>query len=255
MFFNKLKPSVTKEDKDWIDDSFLWFEGQYGRNYLKSVRIIEPTREFFNIEFSGKEEDAHFVLSKCLEYMDIKAVKVDLNFYSEAPIDFEEEGVFITQSEEGNELKDSYPLGTYSEASPNHFLIDLERGQLNDPHSMIATIAHELSHLILLGEGRIQENDEELTDLNCIALGFGIFISNNIFHFNQWQGASHHGWSTKRNGYLPEEVAAYAMALLSCYQNNPLNWTLHLNKTVKKMFDKNVKYLRANPVSLPFKNT
>jgi len=253
MLFGKPKPTVTPEDKEWVEDAFLWFEEQYSRDFLKRVKVIEPTKEFFGHQFLGKEEDAQFVLTKCMEYMDIKSVDVQLYFFSEAPLEFDDEGIVVTQKEDGAGTKDSYALGKYSEKGPNNFEIGLELSQLKNPQSMIATIAHELSHLILLGEGRLEENNEELTDLNCIALGFGIFISNSIFNFQQWHGTSHQGWNANRQGYIPEQVATYAMAVFNKYQNNLTDWSRHLNKGVKKMYERNLKYLNSNESFSKFK--
>ncbi len=253
MIFGKPKPTVTPEDKEWIEDAFIWFEDQYGRDFLKNLRIVEPTKEFFNHQFTGTEADAEFALNKITEFMDIKGANIELYYFSEAPMEFEDEGVVVTQNTEGTGTKDTYALGKYSENGPNKFEIGLELKQLKNPQSMIATLAHELSHLILLGEGRIDENQEELTELNCIALGFGIFTSNSIFNFQQWQGTIHQGWQANRLGYIPEQVAAYAMAIFNNYQNNPTNWSEHLNKGIKKMYEKNLKYLNSNENASRFK--
>ncbi|MEQ8903862.1 hypothetical protein [Ekhidna sp.] len=253
MLFGKPKPTVTTEDKEWIEDAFLWFEEQYGTDFLKNLRIIEPTKEFFDHNFTGTEKDAEYALKKCMEYMDIKMVNVELYFFSEAPMEFEDEGIVATQKADGPGTEDFYALGKYSEAGPNKFEIGLERKQLKNPQSMIATLAHELSHLMLLGEGRIDENNEELTDLNCIALGFGIFTSNSIFNFEQWQGSSHAGWQANRQGYIPEQAAAYAMAIFNNYQNNQTDWYRHLNKGIRKMYEKNIEYLNSSDLATKFK--
>lgn len=253
MIFGKQKPTVTPEDKKWIEDAFIWFEEQYGRDYLKSLRIIEPTKEFFDHQFTGTESDAEFALKKITEYMDIKGANIELYYFSEAPMEFEDEGIIATQNPEEAETKDNYALGKYSEDGLNKFEIGLELSQLKNPQSMIATLAHELSHMILLGEGRIDENDEELTDLNCIALGFGIFTGNSVFSFQQWQGSSHQGWQANRQGYIPEEVAAYAIALFKCYQNNNSDWHQHLNKSMSKLYKKNLTYLQSTKEEIRFK--
>ncbi len=251
MLFSKPKPTVSPEDKDWIEDTFLWFEKQYGSNYLKSIQIVEPTRDFFDHEFTGKEEDAEYLLNRLQELMDIKGYEVELDFFTESPMEFSDDGIGA-KIESPDTDENSFSLGKYSEKGRNRFKIELEINQLKSPESMIATLAHELSHLILLGENRLDENDEELTDLNCIALGFGIFTSNNIFSFQQWQGATHQGWQANRQGYIPEEVAAYAMALINKYQNNMENWPRHLNKRVRKMYDRNIKFLNSNIASTKF---
>jgi len=107
-------------------------------------------------------------------------------------------------------------------------------------------MAHELAHYKLLGEYRMDENDELLTDLTAVALGFGIFIGNSYFKFGQWTGTSHQGWRMKKRGYLPEQVIAYAMAWLAHYRNEDVSWKSYLNKTVRKYFEQSYKYIGQN---------
>lgn len=253
MFFGKPKPTVTPEDKEWIEDAFIWFEEQYGRDFLQNVKVIEPTKAFFDHQFTGTKADAEYALERCMDYMDLKITNVRLYYFSEAPMEFGDEGVMATQSPKGTGLQSNYALGKYAEDGLNNYNIGLEINQLRNPQSMIATLAHELSHLMLLGEGRLDTNDEELTDLNCIALGFGIFTANSLFNFQQWQGTSHQGWQASRQGYIPEQVATYAMAIFNEYQNNASDWTRHLDKGVKKMYQKNIKYLRSSAGTCRFK--
>ncbi len=209
MLFGKPKPTVTSEDQEWIEDAFIWFEEQYGRDYLKSLKIIEPTKEFFDHQFTGTEADAEYVLKKLIEYMDLKGTNIELYYFSESPMEFEDEGIVATQNSNGTGTQDNYALGTYSEGGPNKFEIGLELSQLKDPQSMIATLAHELSLMVPLGEGRLEENDEE--------------------------------------------VAAYALALFNNYQNNQSDWHQHLNKSMTKLYKKNLKYLQSTRDELRFK--
>lgn len=247
MLFSKSKPTVTPEDKAWVEEAFQWFESQYTPEYLRNLRIIEPTREFFDRDFDGSKEDALFVLEKVCEYMEVKDVDIQLYFFSEAPMQFTDEAIMAQVDEDENPA-----LGLYQQTGDNVFEIGIEINQLQDFQGMVSTMAHEVSHLILLGEGRLEENDEPLTDLNCIALGFGIFIGNNIFQFNQWTGVSHGGWRASKRGYIPEQIAAYAMALLQHYQGNTQNWSQYLNKSVKKMYEKNLKYLQTTSDPIDF---
>lgn len=245
MFFGKPKPTVTPDDKDWIEEAFVWLEQQYGQDFLKNVVTVEPTKQFFPIDFKGTEKNAEQLTEIICDYMQIKDVKIDLHYFSDKPLELAE-GIVTTQSEKGPGFQNKNKLGTYSEKGQNKYSIGIELELLKDPTDLIATIAHELSHLTLLGEGRLETNDEELTDLNTIALGFGIFTANSIFRFKQFQGTSHQGWQTQRRGYIPEQVAAYCLALLSNYQKkDDSSWTQFLNKSVKKMYDKNLEYLRT----------
>lgn len=253
MLFAKPKPTVTPEDKEWIEEAFLWFEKEYTREYLKNVRTIEPTKEFFPIDFKGTEKNAEDLTKIICGYMDIKDVQIDLHYFNDSPLELAE-GIVITQSEKGFRQVNKNVLGTYFENGHRKYSIGIELELLKNPTSLIATISHELSQVMLLGEGRLKVNDEELTDLNCIALGFGIFTCNTIFTFDQWQGSSHRGWQAQRRGYIPEEVATYALALLIMYQNKDnQNWTDYLNPSPKKKFRKNMKYLTTTSDEIRFK--
>lgn len=164
------------------------------------------------------------------------------------------EGIVTTQSESGFKQDSKNVLGTYLEVGYNKFSIGIELSVLKNPTLLISTIAHELSHLILLGEDRLNSNDEELTDLNSIALGFGIFICNSIFTFDQWSGSTHQGWQAQKRGYFPEQVASYAFALLTMYQEKDYRSFLgFLNPSTKKMFEKNIKYLKSTKDEILFK--
>ncbi|BDD08057.1 hypothetical protein FUAX_04890 [Fulvitalea axinellae] len=253
MLFGKVKPTVTPEDREWIENAFLWFENEYGSDFLKSVRIVEPTRAFFDYRFTQSKEDAFYTLEKACEIMGIDSQLVELYFFNDAPMDFQEEGVFATYNPDGAEAKDGYTLGLYSESETEKFRIGVEQQLLQNPESLISTIAHELSHFKLLGENRIEENDEELTDLNVIVFGFGIFLSNSIFNFQQWQGTSFGGWQANRSGYIPEQVATYAMALLQNYQGTEDTWSKYLKESVRKMYNRNLRYLRKTKDEVKFK--
>lgn len=85
MLFGSPKSSVTSDDKNWIEEAFLFLEKEYGREYLKSMKTIEPTKEFFPIDFKGTEENAEELTRIVCGYMDIKDVQIDLHYFSDSP--------------------------------------------------------------------------------------------------------------------------------------------------------------------------
>lgn len=107
---------------------------------------------------------------------------------------------------------------------------------------MVATLAHELSHIKLLGEERLLENDEQVTDLNTIIFGLGIFNANAAFA--SYQDFRSQGW--RKLGYLTQMDWGYALALFAQLrgENDP-DWTKHLCKNVKSDFAKSYRYLEA----------
>jgi hypothetical protein len=86
--------------------------------------------------------------------------------------------------------------------------IEIDEFQMKDPMTLVAVIAHELGHIILLRPGlvdRAEPDMEPLTDLLTVFLGFGIFTANAAFRFEQHQDGRPRGWSARRQGYLSEE--------------------------------------------------
>lgn len=232
---------VTETDKQWIERSIVFLAEMFGPEYFKALITITPEKKHFNTYFKGTEEDAEFILERLISIMHIDSWEIRLMFYSNRPTSFSD-GIVATPSEK---LHGSWKSssGKYVDKGLVHKGIWIETSQLNDPIRLTATIAHELAHYKLLGEYRIEENDELLTDLTAIAFGFGIFMGNSYFKFTQWTGSSHQGWKMQKRGYLPEQVIAYAMAYLAHYRNEDISWKHYLNKTMKKYFEQSYNYI------------
>ena len=109
-------------------------------------------------------------------------------------------------------------------------------------------MAHELSHYVLIGQKQIYEESEEnewLTDLLTIANGFGVFIGNTKFEFNQWQsGDGWGGWQYSIQGYLPQQIVGYAMAEIEVRRSEVIpDWTSYMKEDFRNDFLKSMKYL------------
>jgi len=241
---NKAELPVTQTDKEWIENGLQLLADMFGHEYLRSLPTITPDKRYFDHKFSGTEADAEFIFKRVAELMDIDTWEIKLMFYSEKPIAYSP-GITETPSAK---LKDSWTgsAGRYVDKGLGQKEIWLELEALKDALGMIATLSHELAHYKLLGEHRMETNDEHLTDLTSIAFGFGIFRANSYFKFSQWQSHRHHGWQMQKKGYLPEQMIAYAMAWLAHCRNEDISWKHHLNKTVRKYFERSYKYIDEN---------
>jgi hypothetical protein len=103
----------------------------------------------------------------------------------------------------------------FGETADERALIGIRQSLLKDPLTVVATIAHKLGHVILLDDGRLSrevEDMEPMTDLVTVYLGLGIFSANASCRFTKFRDERREGWSFSRHGYLPEEVYAYALA-------------------------------------------
>ena len=122
--------------------------------------------------------------------------------------------------------------------------------QLKDPLSLVATVAHELGHVILLGGGLMDpktQDHEPVTDLLTVFLGLGIFTANSAGRFSQYQDERHQGWSMQRLGYLPEEVFGYALAKFAFERGeNKPGWIRHLSTNPKAYFKRSQAWLTKN---------
>ncbi|MGK6353478.1 hypothetical protein [Parapedobacter sp. DT-150] len=220
----KPKPPITQEGKEWIDVNLLWLREQFGHH----VDAVTPTPEHFPVEFTGSEADAHRILGIVCGQMGIPIGNIELYFFDPPPA---VDGIMLASEETDT------PEGIYYQSEDGKQTIELNSQQLPDFTSLVATIAHEVAHIKLLTLGDPEEDEEHLTDLTAIYFGFGIFIGNSAFKFNQWQDGSHQGWSFKRSGYLPEQVIAYAMAALYSDQKDI---AANLNKSLKKYYEQSV---------------
>lgn len=236
----KKKLPITDEDKIWIDEDLNWLRNEFGEAHFMEIRTVRPTKDFYERIFDGTEEDAEFILERTMELMNIRNTEISLEFFSESPIEMEDGTTLTTPADIDGSWNSA--SGTY-EQTENKTIIRLERGQLENPISLIATISHELAHQILLGENRIEENDEYLTDLTAITYGFGIFLGNSRFNFSSFSTGGGFGWQSSSQGYLPEQIIAYAMAWLSNERKEKLDYSQFLNKSMKKYFDQSIAYL------------
>jgi hypothetical protein len=99
----------------------------------------------------------------------------------------------------------------HNEKVDGKYSISLDEALLEKPESLIATIAHELSHVKLLGEKKLEQNDEMLTDFTTVFFGLGIFNANCAFQFYKQNDR----WGYSNLGYLKIEEWAYALALFA----------------------------------------
>lgn len=243
MFWNK-KPKlpITSDDKNWVDESFLLLQEILGKEHFNGLITITPTKNFYNWTFKGNEEDAEFILERTKEIMMINDATIKLKYFSDQPIEMSDGTILSTPADINGNWKSA--SGIYKELE-NEKIIYIEKSQLKNTISLIATMAHELSHYILLGENRIEENDEYLTDLTAIAYGFGIFLGNSRFQHSKYQNTNFSGWEMSSQGYLPEQIIGYAMAWLSYNRNENTDYKKFLNKDLEKFFNKSFNYLQA----------
>lgn len=234
--FNKKRyhPTVTQEDKDWVEKNFIWFIEVFGLDKLKEQPFISPTTE--NFPYTNLKDNDQFqkFFEQLCKYWVLNPNEIVVKFFD----DFKSKQ-WTTWIPHGTFNE---PTGLYNQiytTDEKRFSIQLAKSNLNNPQLLVSVIAHELGHVKLLGENYINRNDtdlEPLTDLASIYFGFGVFVANSV------QTKDIYGIS--RSGYLPNQLISYANALI-CYitECNVNNYTSLLNGNTIDLFKKDFEFL------------
>src|SRR5215469_1926096 len=167
---------ITSEQKEWIEESLLWLLNQFGKDYFLSRQTILPETSFFPDKYKPDEESVETVITRVCGYMDVDPATIEIGFRGDAGstrrIRARTSGLYFHPTE--------------SRPRPG---IAIHESNLRNPVKLVATIAHELGHVILLGGGRISRDNKDheyLTDLITVFLGLGIFTANASFQLHQF---------------------------------------------------------------------
>jgi hypothetical protein len=245
MWFKPRCP-VDPDHQAWIESRMLWTDREFDLDSFRRVSVILPTPEFFPDPFSGSEADVEALLHRVCGYMRVDPSRVSLGFYSERGPDLGE-GFRLQGRRKGS-------AGLYQRGDISKIWIELSK--LDDLLALIATLAHELGHVHLLGDGRISrdsEDHEPLTDLLTVCMGMGLITANAYLREKHWQGVRYSGWSLSRQGYLSAPMYGYALALFAEArgERNPA-WAQHLRLDIRAPFKQSLRYLartRQTPTS------
>ena len=147
---SKPKSPITEEDEQWIALSYDWFEKAFAKK-LNEQEIYLPNKSFLGFEFTGTEDDAISIVEIVADKLGVQDSSIEVYFFEEfQPMEFTDEGVY-SNYEEGSQLAE----GLYSKVVDGIYEIGIEKTLLKDPIKLIATVAHELAHIKLLGEDRL----------------------------------------------------------------------------------------------------
>lgn len=237
------KLPVTPEQQQWIDTSFLRLASLLGKNRLLQATAIVPTDEHFPDHYDKSENALHRMFHRVATQMQVNPDEVDLTlFENEHDLTRELVPFYSGQS--------SGAAGLYHHDADSRPHISISHTQLKDPMSLVATLSHEISHIILLRPGLVGRDDlhmEPLTDLLTVFLGFGIFTANSAFRFRQFDHYDKQGWSAKRLGYLSEQQFGYALARFAFEREEQKPaWSRHLASNISPHMKRSLDWLITN---------
>jgi HEAT repeats len=183
-------------EKMWTEHRMRWLAGKLGINRLMASEVILPEPRFFPDPYGGTLADARRIFDRVCGYMGLDPERFELE-------------VLPDESIRG-------AAGIYEPGERPR--ITLASAQLPDPERLVATLAHELAHDILLGGGLLTGNEgdhEPVTDLVPVFLGLGLFTANAPVRDRSYTENRWHYFQIARQGYLPSRMIGYALALFA----------------------------------------
>lgn len=237
--FGTPRSPVSDEAREALERGFARLLELFGEERLRHAPVVLPTREFFPDEWKSPGEGVEQLLVRVGALLGVSRARVDLEvlFDDEAPRPM----IGIPVHSEGF-------AGLYSsDDGSGRERVSVKLGATSDPVSVVSTLAHELCHVLLLGDGKIArelEEGEPLTDLLTVFLGFGVFSANAVFRHSHYSDARGQGWQMRRQGYLSEAELAFALALWTRRRSEPKPaWPKHLSGNARAYFDQSLKFL------------
>jgi hypothetical protein len=215
-----------------------WLLSEFGERRLRG-EVVLPTDEYFPGSYRGSEQDVRLVLDRLCKHMDIDPGRVRLE-YGDGGAD--------------PELSAHVPVHTEStgaaglhEAHLGSSVVTVSNELLDRPMALVATIAHELGHVLLLGERRIEADrpdHEPLTDLLAVFFGLGIFGANAAFDYSRDMRGRYSYTRSSRLGYLTEPMYGYALALYAWRRGEPdPSWARYLDTNPRALLRQGLRYL------------
>jgi len=256
MFGLSPKLPVTDEDRLWVDEGFNRLEKLLGRRRMLEAKVILPTAEDFPDAYDASPAAAEKLLDRLCTYMKVDRHKLEFEI-------FPDEAEELRKNLSHWRGKSAGPAGVYCHGGSKVYnseadeqpredpVVAVLSTKLKDPLVLVATLAHELGHVILLGGGLMSpkaSDHEPMTDLLTVYLGLGVFTANSAARFTQYQDERKQGWSMQRLGYLPEEVFGYALARFAVERGEEKSeWAKHLSTNVRAYYKRSRHWLARNP--------
>ena len=239
MGFWKTSLPLSDEEAQWVDSSMRRLVRLFGWMRPLKARVVLATPEYFPDPYGRSYASTRRVLDRVCGYLSVDSSRVDLEVFGDLVDDLRD------SAPEWNMQGGGGPAGVYGGGSRH--TIEIRASLLEDPVALVATMAHELCHVLLLGGGLMDANEpdmERFTDLATVFLGFGVCGGNACMRSRQWDSGASHGWRVEKLGYLNEELYGCALAVFAGMrgEHNP-DWSKHLSTNVRSYFKRSQKAL------------
>jgi len=222
--------------KEWVEERLKWLSEEFDDHAFNGRPLVLPTPEFFPDPYDGSKRAVRTLLNRVCGYMDVIPDVVALKFLPDP------NKIWLV-NDSGQDLPGA--AGTYEEGQ-RKFIVRIAKSELDQPMGLVGTMAHELAHVRLLGEGRAMSeayDNELLTDLTVVFFGLGIFLANTPriwdSQYKKWPG-------TKLNKpeYMTPPMFGYALGHLAWFRGEEKPaWAPYLHWNARADFKEAVRFL------------
>src|SRR5262249_10231764 len=172
MFGLKPRLLLSDEEREWLDGAFDELVRLLGADRVLNRRVVVPTDTDFPDPYDASPQAARTMFERVASYMGVDPALIHLQI---VPAEHAPLRDFMPFWREQSKKAAGFYQGAEEE-----IVIGLDEKQLEEPVAVVATLAHEFAHVILLGGGIIKPDHphmEPLTDLCTVMCGFGVFNS------------------------------------------------------------------------------
>jgi hypothetical protein len=243
--FGLLQPKlpVAAEEAEWANRSFQRLAEMLGPQRMLLAKVVLPNDEYFPDRYDRSEQALRAIFVRVAKMMAVQSDEIDVSVYDQDHDLTRSLVPFYSGRASG-------AAGLYHHGPSGRTQISIDQEKLKDPMSLVATLAHELGHVILLRPGLVGRDEpdmEPLNDMLTIFLGLGIFTANAAFQYRQFTEDRSQGWSVHRQGYLSEGMFGYALARFAFERNEPKPaWAKYLASNIQGHFRRSQNWLREN---------
>ena len=236
--FNLFKPKLPIElsSKAWIEFRWRWLGEHVGWDLMRDTSTL--TLEDFPELEDLTDESAHRIFERIASQFRISCSTVRIRLVSDNEMPKLPSG-------------ESLALGLYClpEGSDPAATISISKLLLDEPPLLVATIAHELAHHLLLSGpdplcGADEHDHEFLTDLVLVFAGFGLFVANCTVSEHFERDGDSFSYRISRQGYLSSLQAGYALGLQTWMRgDHSPAWLRQLRPDAREPCQKTIRYL------------
>lgn len=264
------RPLLSLEDEQFQTDTYIWLINNLAhRGGYQHGQLVLPTRAFFPAKVECAEDVAEATFAAVKQHMGLDdwpcvlaAQEPDIDpvvapTVALAGVPHSPAGTFRTHDVPGIDA-DSNFNSNMAGLPGTPVTITYNPVLLTSPEAMVATFAHELSHYLTATfmdpPPGGWDNWEFATDLTATFLGFGVFMANSAFTFQQFTDMDAQGWHSQQSGYLSEAEHMFAVGLYMTLHGVTLNQVKpYLKRHLYALLKRSLRTINDRQLTLPIR--